>query len=148
MATDGFGTTLRVLFNSIAFFVLIVLATYIFKYNVIWGTLLLLSAFDQLEDVYFYVTSSRLVPAWFRPIDILLEGILALVGISMFIFGLVYWFTFDSMFFFLWMLASGFMTWSALEDIFEGFTVVKERMSGVTVTTVTNASRFKFFRRL
>jgi len=147
-ATDGFGTTLRVLLNSLAFFVLVVLAVYLFKYNPLWGVLILLSAFDQLEDVYFYTTSNRLIPAWFRPIDVVLEGILALVGISMALFGLIYWYAFDSMFFFLWMVASAFMAWSAIEDIVDGFNVVSAKVRGESIATVRASSNFAFFRKI
>lgn len=148
MATDGFGTTLRVLLNSLAFFVLVVLALYLFNYNPLWAVLILLSAFDQLEDVYFYTTGNRLIPAWFRPVDIILEGVLVLVGVSMAIFGLIYWFAFDSMFFFLWMVASAFMAWSAIEDVVEGFDVVSAKVRGVTIATVKAPSNFTFFKKV
>ncbi len=144
---DDFGTTLRVLLNSLAFFVLLILATYLFKYNVLWGALILFSAFDQLEDVYFYTTRNRLIPAWFRPVDILLEGVLILVGVAMTVFGLVYWYVFDSWFFFMWMVASAFMAWSALEDIFEGFEVVSQRIRGVSVASTVGRKGYRFFRK-
>lgn len=148
MNDDGFGTTLRVLLNSFAFFVLVFMAYYVVKYNPLWGALVILSAFDQLEDVYFYVAGRRLVPSWFRPIDIVLEGVLVLVGLSMFLFGLIYWYSFDSWFFFMWIVTAGFMTWSAIEDIADGFTVIKARARGEAVATVAPATKFTFFRRL
>jgi len=148
MASDGFGTTLRVLFNSVAFFVLLIMAVYLMKYNPIWGALMILSAFDQLEDVYFYVTSNRLLPAWVRPVDIILEGILAIVGISIAVFSLVYWYTFDSMFFQLLLIASAFMAWSAIEDIVDGFNVISAKMRGESIASVKGTSNFKFFRRI
>ncbi|RLG67233.1 MAG: hypothetical protein DRO11_10375 [Methanobacteriota archaeon] len=145
---DDFGATVRVLLNSLAFFLLLVLGGYVISYNPIWGFIVVFSAFDQLEDVYFYVTKNRLIPAWFRPIDIMLEGVLALVGASMFVFGLVYWYSFDSWFFLLWLIVSAMIAWSAVEDIVEGIYVIKERMKGATVASVRSISNYKFFRKL
>jgi len=148
MSDDGFGTTLRVLMNSLAFFLLLLLGGYMINYNLIWGVVIFLSAFDQLEDVYFYVTKSRLIPTWFRPIDMVLEGILALVGGSMLLFGLVYWYSFDSWFFLLWTAVSAMIAWSAVEDIIEGIHVLAERARGATIASVEDISKFKFFRRI
>lgn len=148
MASDGFGTTLRVMLNSIAFFVMIYLAVYLFKYNPLWGIVILISALDQLEDVYFYTTNSRLIPSWFRPVDIVLEGVLALVGVIMALFGLIYWYSFDSLFFFMWMVASAFMALSAIEDIADGFTVISAKMRGESVASVNKTREFNFFRRV
>ena len=145
---DGFGATLRVLLNSLAFFLLLILGGYLISYDPIWGFVIIFSAFDQLEDVYFYVTKNRLIPTWFRPIDIILEGVLALVGASMFFFGMVYYYTFDSWFFFLWMAVSGMIAWSAVEDIVEGIHVLSERMKGATIASVKDTGSFKFFGRL
>lgn len=149
MGDDGFGTTLRVLLNSLAFFLLLILGGYLFTYNPVWGFVIVFSAFDQLEDVYFYVARRRLIPVWFTPIDIVLEGALALVGVSMFLFGMVYWYTFDSWFFALWVVVSAMMAWSAIEDITDGVRVLSERMKGATVVgTVNDVEKFRFFGKL
>jgi len=146
---DGFGTTLRVLLNSLAFFLLLILGGYMFTYDPIWGFVILFSAFDQLEDVYFYVARRRLIPTWFTPIDIVLEGVLALVGVSVFLFGMIYWYTFDSWFFFLWMAVSAIITWSAIEDLIDGIRVISERMKGATVVgSVKDVGNFRFFGKL
>jgi len=149
MGDDGFGTTLKVLLNSLAFFILLILGGYMFTYEPVWGFVILFSAFDQLEDVYFYVAKRRLIPAWFTPIDIILEGVLALIGVSMFIFGMIYWYTFESWFFALWMAVSAMIAWSAVEDIVDDVRVISERMKGATVVgTVKDIDRFRFFGKI
>ena len=149
MGDDGFGTTLRVLLNSLAFFLLLILGGYMFSYNPLWGFVVMFSAFDQLEDVYFYVTKRRLLPTWFTPVDIVLEGLLALIGVSMFLFGMFYWYTFDSWFFALWMAVSAMIAWSSVEDIVDGIRVLSERMKGATVVgTVKDIEKFRFFGKL
>ncbi|HDH45049.1 MAG TPA: hypothetical protein ENG66_06645 [Thermococcus sp.] len=145
---DGFGATLRVLLNSLAFFLLLVLGGYMIQYNPLWGAIVFFSALDQLEDVYFYVTKSRLIPSWFRPVDIILEGVLAIVGVSMFVFGLIYWYSFGGWFFLLWLVVSAMIAWSATEDIIEGIYVIRERMRGATVASVKPLVNFRFFRKL
>jgi len=147
--SEGFGATLRVLLNSLAFFLLLILGGYMVKYSPIWGLVIFLSAFDQLEDVYFYVTKSRLIPTWLRPVDIVLEGILAIVGVSMFFFGLIYWYTFDNWFFFVWMVVSALIAWSSIEDIVEGLRIISARLSGEpVVASLANIAKFRFFRRV
>ena len=149
MGDDGFGTTLRVLLNSLAFFLLIVLGGYVFAYDPVWGFVILFSALDQLEDVYFYVARRRLIPAWFTPVDIILEGVLALVGVSMFLFGMIYWYSFESLFFALWMAVSAMIAWSAVEDIIDDVRVISEKIKGAPVVgTVKDAGEFEFFRKL
>lgn len=146
---DGFGTTVRVLMNSLAFFLLLVLGGYLIKYSPLWGAVIFLSAFDQLEDVYTYVTRSRLLPEWFRPIDIIFEGVLVLVGGSMFLFGLAYWYTFSSWFFFLWTAVSAMITWSAIEDIYEDVYIITEKARGASVVATTKEIEdYKFFRKV
>jgi len=146
---DDFGATLRVLLNGIAFFLLLILGGYMFSYNPLWGFVVMFSAIDQLEDVYFYVARKRLFPSWFTPVDVVLEGVLALVGVSMFLFGMVYWHTFDSWFFALWMAVSAMIAWSAIEDIVDDIKLISDRMSGVPVVGSTvNVSKFRFFGRV
>jgi len=145
---DDFGTTLKVLLNSLAFFILIAVGFYLIKYNPFWGALIFLSALDQLEDVYFYVTKNLLIPQWFRPLDIIFEGVLVVVGMSLAIFGLIYWYSFDSWFFLLWMVASAFMTWSAVEDIVDDFNIISAKIRGVPVASVKEVRKFSFFQRL
>ena len=149
MGDDGFGATLAVLLNSLAFFLLLILGGYLFTYNPLWGLVIAFSALDQLEDIYFYVAKRRLIPVWFVPVDIVLEGVLALVGVSMLLFGLVYWYTFDSWFFALWTVVSAMIAWSALDDLVDGIRIISDRMRGVpVVSSVEKVEKFRFFGRV
>ncbi len=155
--SDDFGTTLRVLMDSIAFLLLLILGGYMFSYNPIFGFLILFSALDQFEDVYFYTAKRRLFPAWFVPVDIVLEGILAVVGVSMFLFGLIYWYSFDSVFFAIWTVVSLMIAITSVEDIVDDVRLISAKLSRaetpasvttISVATTINTKKFKFFERL
>jgi hypothetical protein len=113
---------LRVVINSFAFVILTILGVVTLQFNLPLGALLLLSTIDQLEDVYYYVYGKRLMPKSLMPLDVVLELVLAFVGMVMFITSLIYYQYFPTWFFKALLPLSFLIVYSAVEDVVEWFT--------------------------
>jgi len=131
MRGDGLLETVKVIANSVAFILMLVLALYAFNFNPFWGVALIFSAFDQVEDVYQTVSGQALLPRWFRFIDVICEGIVMILGALMFLFGLAYWYVFSSWFFAIWTVVSGMMVYTSASDIYEDFHFISQRVQGI-----------------
>ncbi|HID40759.1 MAG TPA: hypothetical protein EYP33_01230 [Pyrodictium sp.] len=107
----------RIVVNSFAFVVLLILAFMCLKGNPPLAVLLFLSAFDQLEDVIYYTYGRRLIPDWAMPIDFVLEGALIATAVATITLCLFYFTYFHSFFFQALFIVSFVMLYSAMEDI-------------------------------
>lgn len=114
---------LRIVINSTAFVLLLLAA--LFVYPLYWpaSILFVLSAFDQLEDVYYAVRKKRLLPRWLKPIDIFFEVVLALFGVIIAVASFYYAPLFVHSYM-LWGLAvlGAIISISAISDIAEWYT--------------------------
>jgi hypothetical protein len=108
---------LRVVFNSTAFVILLLIGFGLFNTNPALAFLVALSSLDQFEDVYYLTTGERLIPSWFAPIDVLFEGVAMGLGLGLLLFGLMYYSYFAS-YFFVALIFVGFMVMmSSIEDV-------------------------------
>jgi len=112
-----FSRVLRIVVNSFAFVVLLMLAFICLRGNPPLSLLFLLSAFDQLEDVIYYTYRRRLIPEWAMPIDVVLEGVLIATAVAMIAFCLLYFTYFQSPFFQALFVVSLVILYVAVEDI-------------------------------
>ena len=123
---------IRVIINSFSFVLLLILAYVVWEGNPLLSVLFMLASIDQFEDVYYYVHRKRLFPSWFMPLDIIFEGVLAIVGFIMFFFSVIYYAYFETWFFKAVLFISLSMIYSAVEDIVmwrSSFRPAKEMMS-------------------
>jgi hypothetical protein len=143
---------LRVVVNSFALVVLLVLGVVTLQFNPLLAIIFFLSAIDQFEDVYYYVYGKRLMPRHLMPLDIVFESILILVGMGMFTLSLIYYYFFSTWFFRALLPLSVLIVYSAVEDIAEWF---KPSVAGATKVTrgvhlgeeIREEEEFRFIRR-
>ena len=135
----------RVIINGFAFVMLAILGVVILQFNLPLGLLLLLSTIDQFEDVYYYVYGKRLMPRSLMPLDVVLELILAFVGLGMFIMSLIYSQYFPTWFFKALLPLSLLIVYSAVEDVFEWFkpSITSPVVAPTTPLTVSHHVRLK-----
>ena len=107
----------RIIINSFALVLLIVLAYVMWQTNPSFSFILALAAVDQFEDVYYYVYKRRLFPNWFMPFDIIFEVILFGIGLGMLVFSISYYVYFETWFFRALLPLSIMIMYSSLEDI-------------------------------
>jgi len=144
---DGLLDTVKVIANSIAFILMVVLALYAFNFNPLWGIALAFSAFDQVEDVYEVVSGRALLPRWFRWIDVVCEGIVLILGLLMFVFGISYWYVFSSWFFAVWTVVSCMMVYTSASDIYDDFRFISHRVLGHNPIEMKIYSAGKYFKK-
>lgn len=107
----------RVIINSFAFILLVILAYIMWQCNPMLSFLLALAAIDQFEDVYYYTYRKRLFPFWFMPFDMIFETMLFVIGLGMMIFSVAYYVYFETWFFRALLPLSIMIMYSAVEDI-------------------------------
>jgi len=107
----------RIIINSFAFILLVILAYVMWQSNPTFSILLALAAIDQFEDVYYYVYRKRLFPSWFMPIDVVFEVVLFVVGLGMLLFSITYYIYFETWFFRALLPLSIMVMYSSVEDI-------------------------------
>ena len=107
----------RIIINSFAFILLVILAYIMWQSNPTFSILLALAAIDQFEDVYYYVYRKRLFPSWFMPIDVVFEVVLFVVGLGMLLFSITYYIYFETWFFRALLPLSIMVMYSSVEDI-------------------------------
>jgi len=108
---------IRIIINSFALILLVILAYALWPSNPAYSFLLLLAAVDQFEDVYCYTYKKRLFPDWFMPFDIVFETILFGIGLGMLVFSISYYIYFETWFFKALLPISLLIMYSSLEDI-------------------------------
>jgi len=109
----------RVVVNSFAGCLLLLLAWALWWYNPVISILLALASLDQFEDVYYYVYRRRLIPQWLMPVDVVFEGVAVSIGLGMLLMAILYMSYFQTWFFQALLIASIFVVWSGLEDIIQ-----------------------------
>jgi len=110
---------IRVILNSFGFVAMAVMA-YVTWQTAPWMSLLFaLAAFDQFEDVYYYVYNKRLLPRWALPFDLVAEGVLFGFGLGMLILSAAYYAYFSTWFFRATLVLSILMMWSSVEDVMQ-----------------------------
>jgi hypothetical protein len=149
----GVGDTVRVVINSISFFILLALAYYIFKINPLLGVIFVLASIDQIEDVYRITTGKHPIPAYLAPIDIIFETILTLTGLFMLIISVVYWYSFESWFFATLVVISVAITLCAISDIVDDVKVFSGKLALSAEASKASLlekeiESFRFFRKL
>jgi hypothetical protein len=149
----GLGDTIRVVINSISFFILLALAYYLFQFNPYIGIIFALASIDQIEDVYRITTGRHPIPAYLAPFDIIFETILAITGLFMLILSVVYWYSFESWFFAILVVLSIAITLCAISDIAEDVKVFSGKLSLSAETSKASVlekeiENFRFFRKL
>jgi len=112
-----FGRLLRIVVNSFALVLLLIMAAVTFQGNPALSLVLALAAIDQFEDVYTYVYNRRLFPEWFFPFDLLFEVVLFGVGLGMLVFSVVYYAYFETWFFRALIPLSLLIMYSSVEDV-------------------------------
>jgi hypothetical protein len=127
----------RVVLNSIAFFLLIIVGAIFLEKSPILSALLFLSSIDQVEDVYTYISGKRLFPKYLFPLDMLFEGVAVMAGAIMFLFGIMYYPYFHTYFFLTLMFLGAMIISSATEDITSYF-----QFYGVQSIEVRKKERF------
>jgi hypothetical protein len=108
---------LRIVVNSFAFVIIIILAYIFWQSNPLFSIVLFLSAIDQLEDVYYYSYGKRFFPKWFMPLDIIFEFTLFGIALMMFIFSIIYYAYFETWFFRALIPLSLIIMYSSIEDV-------------------------------
>jgi hypothetical protein len=149
----GLEDTIRVVINSISFFILLALAYYLFQFNPYIGIIFALASIDQIEDVYRITTGRHPIPAYLAPFDIIFETILAITGLFMLILSVVYWYSFESWFFAILAVLSIAITLCAISDIAEDVKVFSGKLSLSAETSKASVlekeiENFRFFRKL
>ncbi len=107
----------RIVINSFALVLLLMLSVVFSQFNLLFAFLLALSAFDQFEDVYYYVYGVRLIPSWFMFFDIVFELVLIFIGVIMFSLSFIYYYYFPTWFFRVLFFISILIVYSAIEDL-------------------------------
>lgn len=110
---------LRVVINSFAFVLCLLLAITTFEANPWLALLFLASSFDQLEDVYYYVYGRRLIPRALMPLDLVFEGVMFMVGLAMLMLSVSYYAYFSTWIFRGLLFLSIMILWSSVEDVIE-----------------------------
>jgi len=147
----GLAETLKVVANSLSFFILLALAYYLYQFNSIVGIIFFIASIDQIEDVYRTVTGIHPIPAYLAPFDIIFETILVLTGIFMLVIAIVYWYSFESWFFAILTVLSLVVIFTALSDIADDIRTLSAKLMLASETAKASAvsmEDFKFFRRL
>jgi len=108
---------LRVIINSFGFVAMCIVAYVVWQTNPWLSLLFALSAFDQFEDVYYYVYNKRLLPRWALPLDLLGEGVLIVFGLTMLVMSVAYYVYFSTWFFRAMLILSILIVWSSVEDV-------------------------------
>jgi len=110
---------LRVVINSFAFVLCLLLAITTFEANPWLALLFLAASFDQLEDVYYYVYGRRLMPRALMPLDLIFEGVMFMVGLAMLMLSVSYYAYFSTWLFRGLLFLSIMILWSSVEDVIE-----------------------------
>jgi len=107
--------TLRIMLNSISFFICLYLA---FTSNdPIFIATMLLASFDQFEDVLFYAYGIRIIPKSLKWLDIFFEAVMVVLGFFIFLISLTYIPLFPIPFWYLTMFISIMIMYTSIEDI-------------------------------
>jgi len=117
LETEKLLRVVRVVINSFALILLGMLAYAFWSSNPAYSLLLAVAAIDQFEDVYYYVYRKRLFPDWFKPFDMVFEGVLFAIGLGMLFFSISYYVYFETWFFKALLPLSILIMYSAIEDI-------------------------------
>jgi len=148
----SFTDTVRVIFNSLSFFILIAIAYYIFKFNPIIGVVFALASIDQAEDVYRILSGRHPVPVYLIPFDLIFETVIAVTGAFMFLMSLIYWYSFESWFFAILSFVSISIVICAISDISEDIRILSAKLylssASTSKASIAETNSFKFFRRL
>jgi hypothetical protein len=115
----GLYRVLRVVINSFAFVLCLLLAITTFEANPWLALLFLAASFDQLEDVYYYVYGRRLMPRALMPLDLVFEGVMFMVGLAMLMLSVSYYAYFSTWLFRGLLFLSIMVLWSSVEDVIE-----------------------------
>jgi len=107
----------RIIINSFILIVLFIIAVVVFPASPPLAVFLCLAAFDQFEDVYYYIYGKRLFPSWFMPIDLIFELTVVGLGLGMFVYSLIYYSYFETWFFRALLILSIPIVYSAIEDV-------------------------------
>jgi len=148
----GLADTIKVVANSLSFFILLALAYYLYQFNPYIGVIFFIASIDQIEDVYRTVTGRHPVPAYLAPFDIVFETVLALTGIFMLVMAVIYWYSFESWFFAVLSVLSIVIVFSALSDIADDVRALSAKLilskTATAKASIVNTENFRFFRRL
>ncbi|MCC6057977.1 MAG: hypothetical protein LM568_03565 [Desulfurococcaceae archaeon] len=109
----------RVIVNSFAFVLTIVMSVVTFQYNPLLSIVFFLASLDQLEDVYYYIYGKRLIPRSLMFIDIVFEGVMFMVGLAMLLLSVSYYAYFSTWFFRALLFLSVMVMWSSVEDVLQ-----------------------------
>jgi len=134
----------RIVVNSFAGCLLLLVAGVFFSYNILLSLILILVSLDQFEDVYYYVYKKRLVPFWLMPLDLVFEGMCASVGVGIALFSIMYMLYFQTWFFQALLALAIPIIWSSVEDIVQWSATV--RTSEVVACAFCEKER-RFVRR-
>jgi len=110
---------LRVIVNSFAFVLALVMSIVTLQYNPLLSILFLLASFDQFEDVYYYVYGKRLIPRSLMFLDIVFEGVMFMVGLAMLLLSVSYYAYFSTWLFRAMLFLSIMIMWSSVEDVLQ-----------------------------
>jgi hypothetical protein len=137
-------SVLRVIGNSLAFLLSIILAIWFFKTNPLISFFFIISAFDNYEDVYEVVTRKRLIPYYLIPIDIIIEVVMLLFGMYVLMLGYMYYVYFETPFA-IFLLVSGIsIVISSTKDIAKDIMRLRGVSYGVGIHKI---EKFEFLRR-
>jgi hypothetical protein len=109
----------RVIVNSFAFVLTIVMGVETLQYNPLLSIVFFLASLDQLEDVYYYVYGKRLIPRSLMFFDIIFEGVMFMIGLAMLMLSVSYYAYFSTWLFRALMFLSIMVMWSSVEDVIQ-----------------------------
>jgi hypothetical protein len=109
----------RVIINSFAFILTLIMAVVTFQYHPWLALVFLLASFDQFEDVYYYVYGKRLIPRSLMFFDIIFEGVMFMIGLAMLMLSVSYYAYFSTWFFRAMIFLSIMIMWSSVEDVIQ-----------------------------
>jgi len=109
----------RVIINSFAFILTIVMSVATFQYNPWLSIVFFLASLDQFEDVYYYVYGKRLIPKSLMFLDIVFEGVMFMIGLAMLMLSVSYYAYFSTWLFRALIFLSIMVMWSSVEDVIQ-----------------------------
>jgi hypothetical protein len=136
---------LRVILNSFAFILMLIMAVVSFQYHPLLALVFLLTSFDQFEDVYYYVYGKRLIPASLKFFDIVFEGIMFMIGLAMLLLSVSYYAYFSTWLFRALIFLSIMVMWSSVEDVIQWVSAPTAAPSVQTPSTPSSPIPVKVF---
>jgi hypothetical protein len=136
----------RVIANSFAFVLTIVMGVVTLQYNPLLSIVFFLASLDQLEDVYYYIYGKRFIPRSLMFFDIIFEGVMFMIGLAMLLLSVSYYAYFSTWLFRALLFLSVMVMWSSVEDVLQWVSAPATPTAPVTQAPSIPAKVFTYVR--